>query len=211
MPGDGEVSGQALEQYTGSRAPAGRHSHRNGRIASHCVRRLDNLAAMSSPDSLPRLGIVAIGLGAALMLAFMFVSWYGTYVFVDVSAVPFGPIATHDAWHPFSPIDLIVVAAAVILLAAVPLAWMSVRPGMRRTVGWVALFLGLACTVLVLVRIVSPPELVSPRARGVDTRPVQRLGPGGFLTLASAMVTMLGGALTLRRSRRRHDASVSPS
>lgn len=136
-----------------------------------------------------------IGTCAALMLGFTFLNWYGVYVFVDVSPVAFGPVATHDAWHPFSPIDAVLAAAAAVLLLLVSVV--RLRAGARFKLGSLAVLLGVVCVALILLRIANAPNVVGPHSHGVDTHLVQRLGPGGFLSLVSAAGVAVGGILAL--------------
>lgn len=150
-------------------------------------------------------GETIYSLGALLLLASLFVPWYGqphsapNFFLIDLSSDDGG-----TAWQSLGPVPFFLAAVGAAVLAA-PL----VRAGGGRARGTkletaAVSVLGLSATLLILYRILFPPGVDTFFAQTVGPIPMERSLEGGiFLALAGALGIAVGGCLSLFKAHRR--------
>jgi hypothetical protein len=115
-----------------------------------------------------RMGRVLSALGAVLLIAGLFVTWYHVQR-------PGGIVEPATGWDTFTRLRLLILAGAVLLL-------LSAIVAQTRPVLVVRTLVGVVLGVLILRRIVFPPEIAAPVSSQA----------GVFVGLAGALAAVLG-------------------
>ena len=142
-------------------------------------------------------GELVAGVSAVLLLAFMFVPWYGVKV-----ALLRGPGATlvgadANPWDAFTVIDIYLLLTSLVALALVVFQMTQRAPAIPVSMSVVTTVLGAVAVVLILVRILDPPG-VSGLPALVASRLERTVKPGAFLGLLSALGIAVGAWMSLR-------------
>jgi hypothetical protein len=139
--------------------------------------------------------------GGALLLASLFMPWFtggtGTIAGIGTAQLDDG----YSAWTTFTVADLLLGAVALAAVALPALARLRTSAGGRLTRTSAAAFAGLAMAVLVMVRVLSPPEFQLVREGGSSTAVVvfrdSDPAAGLWLGLAGCAAIVAAGCLAL--------------
>jgi hypothetical protein len=155
-------------------------------------------------------GELIAGVSGILLIVFMFaLDWFGVSYAVGVVALP--SEVTGDAWYSydFTAIVLFVSAVAGIVLALSAIGLALLGGSARKTptiAGSIVAGLGMLSVILVVISIISPPNLAPGDLSGPGIDQTRKLGV--WLGLAAAAGIALGGSMTVQE---REAASGPPS
>jgi hypothetical protein len=144
--------------------------------------------------------------GGILLLIVMFLPWYGVggpgvEGGNELSAGGMAELPDADAWQAFDFIDLVLVAAALVAIApAVVFLVAGIR--LPPAANALAAGLGILATLLVLFRLISPPEwfvVAGGESPGFEVDPTRKLGV--FLGLIASAAVAVGGGIATREER----------
>jgi hypothetical protein len=143
-------------------------------------------------------------LGGIVLLAVMFLPWFGAGVEGAQVAPGTGggsEAAEANAWEAFDFIDIVLLAAALIAIAPA-VAFLVAGIELPPAANALAAGVGLLATLLVLFRLISPPEFVAlpPGVTGLELDISRKFG--AFLGLIAAAAVTAGGALAAREELR---------
>jgi hypothetical protein len=147
---------------------------------------------MTADPSRLRLGDLVAGASALLLFIFMFFKWYG----VEDAPDGFGGLS---AWEAFGFIDVLLMLVILGVLAIVAIRLLGVQlPPLPVPLGTILLGLGALAALLILIRLIFPPDPgfggVSFDDAGIDlTRSV-----GVFLGFLASLGIVAGGFLSAR-------------
>jgi hypothetical protein len=138
------------------------------------------------------------GISAVLLFAFMFLDWFGVEIAGERGSINFGSGAGGSAWDALDLIPIILVVTVVIVLASIvlKLSDFSYSPPVLPSIAVTAL--GGISTLLILYRIIDPPDLGSFGTVSVNATPEL----GIFLGLIAAAGIACGGYLAVREETR---------
>jgi hypothetical protein len=142
-----------------------------------------------------RRGEALFGASAAALLVIMFVPWYGSEIAGQVGTVSFASAEKGgSAWQTLGLISVVLALTIVVSLGAVALRLLG--SSWRPTIGPGAAVavLGGISTLLVLFRLLVPPDLG--QLGGIDVEATLSLGV--FLGLAAALGVAYGGYRAMR-------------
>ncbi len=140
----------------------------------------------------PGPGEFVAGAGGALLLLATFLPWFGVDSAVQLpgrsEATTVRGVGV-NAWHAFAAIDVVLLIVALLALALLVLPLLGVRAG-RTPLALAVVVAGLVCAVLVVYRLIDPPDLTT-AADTASTETGRRLGP--FFALLAALAITWGG------------------
>jgi hypothetical protein len=140
--------------------------------------------------------------GALALLASLFFPWYSAEQLV---ALPTGDVSvpgeSTNAWAAFSIVDLILALSALLTLALVAAKAYELPLQLPAPDGLLITAAGCLSVLLILVRLVVPPEVTTIAGPDVEVETGRRIGI--LVGLLSAFVMTAGGYLTLQNEPRR--------
>src|SRR5688500_3042347 len=153
-----------------------------------------------------RFGDWVMGLGGIAVLAVMFVDWYGT------PAITLGrdlgesvDAAGFNAWESFAVNDLILALAALMAIAAFVLTTSQPTAAVSLALASLTTLVSILALVLVVIRLIWPPELWTEGLFDVDRE------AGVWLGLVATSVMVAGCLASIRDERLpRPDHPVEP-
>jgi hypothetical protein len=165
-------------------------------------------------------GPLIAGVAGVLLFIFMFFGWFeltgvtaGVEGFegtiggdeLESLAEEEGQDTSASAWQSFSLIDIVLLPAAIAAIALAIAAAMGVGAQLPVPLATVATALGAVSVLLILFRIISPPDLVdafgggAPEGFDIETDVGREIGV--FLGLLAAIGVTIGGWLTMQEGR----------
>jgi hypothetical protein len=140
--------------------------------------------------------------GIALLLV-MFLPWFGVGgPGADQTAtVGMAELPDASAWQAFDFIDLVLAAAAIVAIAPA-LAFLVAGMRLPPVVNALAAGLGILATLLVLFRLINPPDwfvVEGGQVPGLEFEPTRELGV--FLGLIASAAIAVGAGLVTREER----------
>jgi hypothetical protein len=133
-----------------------------------------------------RIGEWVTGIAGVALLGVMFLDWYEAG---DSGA---------SAWEAFSVLDVLLLIAALMAVAVAAMAAAHDTPAVSLATASLLLPFGFVVTIVVLVRLLSPPDI---GWTGPGAAPDTELAIGAWLGLAS-ILAVTGGALASMRDER---------
>jgi hypothetical protein len=142
-------------------------------------------------------GVRVAAAGALALLVFMFFPWFSADQVVEL---PSGTVAvpgeTRNAWGAFALIDLVLALCALAAVGIAAAAYRELPLNLPAPPGLVITALGFLAVLLILVRLIAPPEITTVAAAEVDVDTGVKIGI--VLGLLAAFVMTAGGYLALR-------------
>jgi hypothetical protein len=147
-------------------------------------------------------GVRVAAAGAAALLVFMFLPWFSADQVVELSTGSVSaPGETRSAWGAFSLVDLLLALSALVTLALAAAAAYDVRLNLPAPPGLVIAALGCFAVLLIVVRLIVPPEITTVVGSEVHVETGRKIGI--VLGLLAAFAMTAGGYLSLQDTSRR--------
>jgi hypothetical protein len=141
-------------------------------------------------------GELLAGAAGVLLLAATFLPWFGLDSAIRLPGRP-GGVTVHgegvSAWQAFSAIDVVLLVGASLALA-LPAAATLRGESVRGPLAFAVIVVAALCALLVVLRLLDPPDLVAPVDAG-PTETGRRIGP--FFALLAIMGMGWGGLWAL--------------
>jgi len=133
-----------------------------------------------------RLAEPVAGLGGILLFGSLFLRWYGggELPAAQGDLIPFGP-ADVTGWQALTAIDVLLAVLALLAIAVPLVSLLAKEPAKPVAIAVIASALGWLAVLLVAVRLVFPPDDLSPLH-------------GVWVALAGAVFAWVGSWLSLR-------------
>jgi hypothetical protein len=140
---------------------------------------------------------IAAGSAIALILIMFIFDWFGVKFSGSTAAGVFGAEGSRNAWGSFSVIDLILFVTVVAALAMAYFSGSGQSVSLPIALSAIVAGLGILSVLLILFRLISPPDLGLPSAafdQGLShTRKI-----GAFLGLIAAAGVAYGGYMAMQ-------------
>jgi hypothetical protein len=141
-------------------------------------------------------------IGGIALLIVMFLPWFGVGGPGAASAVTGAPeLPDANAWEAFDFIDVVLVATGLVAIAPA-LVFLVAGIRLPPVANAVAAGLGILATLLVLYRLISPPEwfvVAGAEVPGFELEASRKVGV--FLGLIASAAVAVGGVLATREER----------